>query len=251
VLTGERDAARLAPAPVREIPVLDDRDRAELTAAVAGLRESQDQLQRLVARTEMLLHPAVATTAARPHAHRSAAPAGSVARPPSTSPAAGNGLKAGAVRMLQVMVDHHPTRLTRAQLATLAGMKVSGGTLGTYLSALRRGGYLDERDRLLEVTDSGLRAGGGHGSEPSTAEQVRERWRAVLKAGARRMLDELLAQHPAGMSRNELAERVGIEATGGTFGTYLSTLRRNGLLDERDGQLHAADVLFLAPGSQR
>jgi len=65
------------------------------------------------------------------------------------------------------------------------------------------------------------------------------------------MLDELLAHHPRGISRSEMAERVGIEATGGTVGAYLSTLRRNGLLDERDGQLHAADVLFLAPRSQR
>jgi hypothetical protein len=105
------------------------------------------------------------------------------------------------------------------------------------------------------TTETRPRAGGGGATGPTTTgptttEHVRDRWRAALKGGTRRMLDELLAHHPRGISRSELAGRVGIEATG-TFGAYLSTRRRNGLLDERDGQLHAADVLFLAPGSQR
>ena len=105
------------------------------------------------------------------------------------------------------------------------------------------------------TTETRPRAGGGGATEPTTTgptttEHVRKRWRAALKAGTRRTLDELLAHHPRGISRSELAERVGIEATG-TFGAYLSTLWRNGFLDERDDQLHAADVLFLPPGSQR
>ena len=58
---------------------------------------------------------------------------------------------------------------------------------------------------------------------------------------------ELVEHHRGGMSRGELAQRVGIKANGGTFGTYLSTLRRNGLLEEVDGQLHASGVLSLDP----
>jgi hypothetical protein len=250
-LTAERDEAR--DAGVREVPVLDARGRADLAAALVALQHSQDQLRQLVERTAGLLDPGPARTPERQRPPRLAPAVAARHRPDTTTagvPVSGVALKAGAVRMMQAMVDHHPTRLSRAQLATLAGMKVTGGTFGTYLSALRRGAYLAERGDLLEVTDHGLAVCGGHCTEPTTAEQVQQRWRAALKAGARRMLGELIAEHPAGMSRGELAERVGIELTGGTYGTYLSTLRRNGLVDEGGGQLHAADVLFLSPGAK-
>ncbi len=39
------------------------------------------------------------------------------------------------------------------------------------------------------------------------------------------MLDLLIDVHPDALTRDQLAERVGYEPTGGTFNTYLSTLR--------------------------
>lgn len=148
------------------------------------------------------------------------------------------------------MVNHHPMRLTRAQLATLAGMKVSGGTYGTYLSTLRRRGLLLERDRLLEVTDDGLAAAGARpGDAPLSATDVREQWRAALKAGARRMFDVVVDAYPHSVTRVALASEVDIELTGGTFGTYLSTLRRNGLVEVSGDTVRAAEVLFLTPAA--
>jgi len=41
-----------------------------------------------------------------------------------------------------------------------------------------------------------------------------------------------------------IAAAVGMEPTGGTFGTYLGDLRRNGLITERDGVAVANDILF-------
>lgn len=45
------------------------------------------------------------------------------------------------------------------------------------------------------------------------------------------MLDVLIAFYPEALTRDELAQRVGYEVAGGTFNTYLSALRRNGLPD--------------------
>jgi len=49
----------------------------------------------------------------------------------------------------------------------------------------------------------------------------------------------------------ELAHRAGYEISGGTFNTYLSTLRRNGLADTTGDTVRANDVLFLAPSAPR
>ncbi len=50
-------------------------------------------------------------------------------------------------------------------------------------------------------------------------------------------------EHPAAANNYEI--------TGGTFNTYLSTLRRNGLADITGDTVRANDVLFLAPSTPR
>ncbi len=60
------------------------------------------------------------------------------------------------------------------------------------------------------------------------------------------MLDELVAVYPHGLSRDELGERAGYTASGGTFGTYLGTLRRNGLVEMDGGEVRASEALFLS-----
>jgi chromosome segregation and condensation protein ScpB len=141
--------------------------------------------------------------------------------------------------------------VTRAQLATLAGMKARGGAYGTYLSALRLNGYLAENGKLVGISAAGLAETGTDAGEPVTLEEVRERWRGVLKAGARAMLDELLGCYPASRTRAELAAAAGMEQRGGAFGTYLSNLRTNGLIEEGGDGIRAADVFFLTEGSTR
>jgi hypothetical protein len=71
----------------------------------------------------------------------------------------------------------------------------------------------------------------------------------ALKAGARTMLDVPVDGHPRALSRGALAHAAGYEPAGGTFTTYLSTLRRNGLVDVAGDNVPAADVLFLAPSA--
>ncbi|OLL70445.1 hypothetical protein Ae168Ps1_6192c [Pseudonocardia sp. Ae168_Ps1] len=147
--------------------------------------------------------------------------------------------------MLQILAGQHPRRLTRAQLAPLAGIAVKGGTYSSYLSALRTRGYLTETDGLLGLTAQGRDVAGP--AEPLSTEQVRQQWRSQLRLGARTMLDALIARHPMPVSRAELAAAAELTESGGTFSTYLSTLRRNGLARTHGDLVHATDVLFPSP----
>jgi len=187
-------------------------------------------------------HPSTASAsepvAAKTHPGPDQAPRGdSDASPP---------LKAGARRMLHTLARHHPMRVTRAQLASLSRFKVTGGTFNTYYSTLRRAGLITEHDGLIELSDDGGAVAGVDTAAPASTAELLEQWRTALKAGARTMLDLLIQAYPDALTREELAQRAGYEVSGGTFNTYLSTLRRNGLVEVAGDTVCADDVLFLA-----
>lgn len=57
-------------------------------------------------------------------------------------------LKAGARRMLDVLMRAHPDGFTRSELSGLSGV-AKGGTLSQYLSSLRARGLIEERARRV------------------------------------------------------------------------------------------------------
>ncbi len=165
---------------------------------------------------------------------------------PARPPAEGEpDLRRGERRILEVLARSRPARRSRAQLGTLSGFTPSGGTFGTYWGVLRRYGLVDEGpDGLASITEAGLAAIGAAGDAPAqTREEIVETWRRALRAGERAMLDALLAA-PNGLSRDDLGERTGFAASGGTFGTYLGVLRRNGLAEVEGVLVRAGEVLL-------
>jgi len=262
------------PRPERvEVPVLDPATADQLEQWVADIRDLCTTLG--VAATQVSDQLAAARAGTAPALRRAAPTAPQLARQPSERPsptpparhvvapkrhpdpgpdrstggevhAVAPPLKAGAHRMLRTLARHHPMRVTRAQLATLSRFKVTGGTFSTYFSALRRAGLITEHDGLIALTDQGRAAAGVSAVAPASTAELLEQWRGALKAGARTMLDLLIEAHPNPLTRDELADRAGYEPTGGTFNTYLSTLRRNGLADVTADTARANDVLFLA-----
>ncbi len=280
-LEGELTALRAAPARLErvEVPVLDPATVNRLEGWVADIRDLCNALgaaatqvsdQLAAARTDTTSAPwraapprtaPAAPAPARQAPERPTSTTMSAREPaaPKTHPGPGvdrsSGgesdavappLKAGARRMLHTLARHDPMRVTRAQLATLSRFKVTGGTFGTYYSALRRAGLITEHDGLIELTDAGRAAAGVSAAAPASTAELRQQWRTALKAGARTMLDLLIDAHPDALTRDELAQRAGYEISGGTFNTYLSTLRRNGLADITADTVRANDVLFLA-----
>jgi hypothetical protein len=164
---------------------------------------------------------------------------------PKLAEANGDGpkLKAGARRMLDVIASFHPARMTRAQIATHAGLKRTGGTFGSYWSSLNVAGLIDENSEGTCLTPTGIEFVGGV-PEPKSPQEVLDMWRGRLKLGARTMLDYVVDRYPEVVPRDELAEAAGIAVTGGTFGSYLSSIRQSQLIEDRPGGVRAADSIF-------
>ncbi len=171
---------------------------------------------------------------------------------PSPAPAPGTvaGLRAGAVRILQELAARAPAGYSRAQVGALTQFSPKGGTFNTYLGDLRRGSFIEERSGLVHATDTGIQALGDQVPKaPTSHADAMQLWRRALRAGAFSMLEAIVAAGPGGITRQDVADAVGMQSSGGTFNTYLGDLRRNGLITEEQKRCTANDILF--PGGGR
>jgi hypothetical protein len=160
-----------------------------------------------------------------------------------------DGLRSGAVKILQQLAARVPAGYSRVQVGALTGFSHKGGTFNTYLSDLRKRGLIEERDKLVYATEAGIVSlGNDVPAAPATHEEVMALWRTALRSGAVRILEAVVEAGKDGLSREQIADAVGMERKGGTFNTYLSDLRRNGLISERGGLAYATDILFPEAG---
>ena len=67
--------------------------------------------------------------------------------------------------------------------------------------------------------------------------------RNSVKGGAARMLQALADAYPHPLSREDLGASAGISPTSGTFGTYIATLKRNGLINVNGEGIRISDEL--------
>lgn len=152
-------------------------------------------------------------------------------------------LRSGARRMVEALGRMAPLRLTKGQWGMVARLKTTGGTWSTYLSDIRRLGFLDENGVGYTLTDAGFDYLGGR-PEPMSARELQSHYRSILRSGAAKMLDALIDAYPTALTREELGTVADIVTTGGTFSTYLSDLIRNGLAERQGGALVATPVLM-------
>ncbi len=152
--------------------------------------------------------------------------------------------KKGAREILGQLVAALPKGWTRSQVATLVTMSPSSGTFSTYLSNLKQAGAILDQNGILFATAKGKMLMGKNAPRPKTQDEMVALWMQRMKLGARRMLQALLMpRFKAGMTRQALAEVVGMEATSGTFSTYLSNLKKNNLIEIRNGLFYASSML--------
>ncbi len=162
----------------------------------------------------------------------------------SDAPSDKKPIAGGAIRMLQVLASRYPMTFTRSQLALLANLSPKSGTYGTYLSLLRSQGLI-EIDAEIHITDAGINYVGNEKPKPQTQEEILDMWRNNLTGGARRMFDVLVDEYPRQIDKAELGERTEMSYNSGTFGTYVSLLRRNGLVEVTGTYIKASSSLFL------
>lgn len=252
---------------VQQVPVVNDADRAligELLGQIehagntlTSVRDQVNDLASRLAAASAVSQPsaAVPTEKSKP-AKPTVTPSPTVA---SARPADTVGrtdpdrvdvqLKAGARRIIETIARHYPQWLTKAQIGALTGFKITGGTFNTYWGAIRRYELVADRNsgREFQATSKGLTFAGVDPGNPLTTSEILDLWRGSLKAGARSMLDLIIGAYPDGLSRDQLADSLGMAMTGGTFNTYLGTLTRNDLVVRTDGIYRAADII-VEPG---
>lgn len=251
------DARRSSPEPVRvEVPVLSDVDRQSLHACMERVGKAAeamvldlDGIRETLGVIEGRIDAGALASQAEPESaylhrpERREPRAPKPARAASEAPPATDGsLRKGERRILATLAQFHPRPLTRSQVGALSGFTPSGGTFQTYVSTLRRQNLAEvvgDTLRLVSV-DAAREILGAIPPRPRTLPALVELWRKPLRAGENKMLDAVIASHPNAISRDELAREVAMEPTGGTFQTYLSTLRRNGLVKVNGAGISAA-----------
>lgn len=151
----------------------------------------------------------------------------------------------GAMRMLKAAAMFHPNQITKARMGALAGLSHSSGSFSTYLSTLKREGLLTGDKNLFVITEEGLSRAGDVDPLPTDPEALVNLWCGIIgeNGGAARMLRELAARYPDEMTKNDLGEAVNMKQSG-SFSTYLSTLKRNGLIELSGQNVKASSELF-------
>ncbi|MBA1141713.1 ATP-binding protein [Mesorhizobium neociceri] len=171
--------------------------------------------------------PVIVQPATRPR------PVNQIPEKPVSGQLASGSIELGAERKpLALLAAAYPAGYTEAQWASLAGFKRTGGTWSTYKSRLRTKGAVEQRGDLWFATEDGVDAlGGDIPAMPRTPEERLAMWKSKV-AGIGPMLDALRNRYPDQTGRADLAFQLGLAPGGGTFGTYLSRARSNGLIDE-------------------
>jgi uncharacterized protein len=149
----------------------------------------------------------------------------------------------GGLRRMLVALAQRPQGMSARQLGVRAGLSSSSGTFGTYLGKARQAGWIEGDRGRIAITDAGLSALGSYDPLPSGRDLAAYWLRELGDSGAARILESLVESYPAALSKDELAEKSGLSASSGTFGTYLSRLRTLELVEGR-GTLKASDELF-------
>lgn len=141
-------------------------------------------------------------------------------------------LRSGAMKILGWLAGASPDSLTKQRIATLSGFSVKGGTFNTYISELKRSGWVVGSNEL-SITEEGLE--NAEAREIPSGEELLNLWKMKFRAGAGKILQFLYESYPNEVSKEEIGLETGFEASGGTFNTYLSELRRNGLIKINSG----------------
>ncbi len=151
----------------------------------------------------------------------------------------------GALRMIQTLASRYPMTFTKPQLATLSKMSPRSGSYSTYLSLLKSRGFIQLEGNQISITEAGLEFAGAYPQEPQTQEQIISMWRENLQGGARRMFDILIGVYPARKTKQDLGLEADMSPTSGSFSTYLSMLKSNGLIEVTGAEVKASDNLFI------
>jgi uncharacterized protein len=226
----------------RPLPAEDRRQLARLEqglaaakAHIAALEQENRELNSRLNDIAALAIPSTGTAIAAASFPQQTPPPRIAPQPAPPSPpaisAAADALHPAARKLLTAAARHAPARFTWGQLATLAGLKPSGGHFNAGRKELRACGYVAESNSLVMPTDAGLNAAGEVPAAPSTPAERLALWCQRLPSPAPEILRALAAQGERYMDAEEVAATLGKKPTGGHWNSGIAVLRNNGLIE--------------------
>lgn len=232
-----------------KVPALRDKDLATLeksvervASSIESLRSIADTLAGGMAKAQQKPAVPVTTIASRPAAISRPRP---LPRPRPTA-ASNNGTAdqalSGGERKILTALAQYPQGRTKVQVAVLTHYAHNGGGFNNYLGALRNKGFVVGDIDRLAITQDGIDALGDFDPLP-TGQELLEHWLPKLSKAERLILETAAANYPNAMSKEEVAEATGYEASGGGFNNALGKLRTLELISGR-GEIRASDALF-------
>lgn len=151
-------------------------------------------------------------------------------------------LRKGAMKILGWLAASYPKSLSKQRIATLSGFSVKGGTFNTYISELKRKGWIEGSNNLI-ATNLGLENVTEQPELP-TGEELLDLWSTKFRAGAAKLLRIIYSHYPQSITKQDLGLESDFEPSGGTFNTYISELRRNGLIIIEEDGIKISDEFF-------
>jgi hypothetical protein len=137
-------------------------------------------------------------------------------------------LNGAANKMLAVIDTNPPVRRSWQQVATLAGLRARGGHFNTGKKSLIESGLIEESNGLVAIISPS-----GQAASPSTdPADVVKLWESNLSGAAPKILRTLFDQGAA--TREEIAERLGMQPRGGHWNTAWKELRDNDIVRFED-----------------
>ncbi len=144
----------------------------------------------------------------------------------------------GIMRMLRAIVMYTNSAtggVNRSRIGGIAGLSSTSGTFSTHLSTLKKQGYLEVvGPDVYRATEAGITAAGEVPPIPEGSELV-DFWAGILgpESGPTRILRAIAGSNNLELQKYEIGDATGLSPTSGTFNTYLSTLRRYGLIESK------------------
>jgi hypothetical protein len=162
---------------------------------------------------------------------------------PQPNGASGKRLRAGVLRLVSILQQHHPARVAPADLAVLAVMTVTGGTFKAYIGELVGGCYVDREDGKLGLTPAGVALEVPRAT--LNRSEILDEWASKFRKGTVDILLELAVNHEAtpqvlNDAVNRSRSKDGDEPmtiTGGTWKAYVGELVGAGLFLRDGGKL--------------
>jgi hypothetical protein len=151
-------------------------------------------------------------------------------------------LQKGAREILRVLVAAGEP-LTPTRIGTLTNLKHTTGSFGTYMSTLKTRGLVGVVDGKIAITNDGLAEAKRLGAEKATGDALAELWRTRLDKGPKKILEALRCVYPYALTRTQIGTLARLKSTTGSFGTYLSKLRSNHLIE--DASIDGIDSITL------